>query len=89
MVLKGFYSRPYISLAFSNNLLDNSISIAPPPGTNFGSDKIFLATPKASWRFLSISFKVSFEPPLNKIEQAEGSLQSSKKLKYSSPIFLT
>lgn len=49
---------------------------------------MFLETPKQSWRFLSISFKTSFDAPLNKMVQAVGFLHSTKYEKYSSPIFL-
>ena len=88
MALKGFYYNPFISSAHSNNHLEISISIAPPPGNNLGQLNIFLATPNASWRFLSISLRESFDPPLNKIVHADGFLHYSKYEKYSSPIFL-
>jgi len=71
-----------------SSLVATSISMAPPPGTNFGLTKMFLATAKQSWRFLSISLRTSLLAPLNKILQASGSLQSTMKVKYSSPIFL-
>lgn len=46
------------------------------------------ATCNASWRFRSVSFKISLLAPLSKIVQALGSLQFTKKQKYSSPSFL-
>jgi len=74
--------------ASSNNLQEISISVAPPPGTSLGLTKTFLATPRASYKFLSISLRTSFEAPLKRIVQAFGFLHSVMNEKYSSPIFL-
>ena len=64
--------------AFSFNWAAISISNAPPPGTNLGSCKMFLATAIASSKFLFISCKTSLLAPLNKIEHAFGSLHLTK-----------
>jgi hypothetical protein len=76
-------------LAFSLIFFEISISTAPPPGINYGFVAKFLQTARASCKFLSISLRVSFDPPLKMIEQAHGFLQSTKYVKYSSPIYLT
>jgi len=86
--LNGNYYKPSTVLAFSFNLLESSISTAPPPGNNLGSYKMFLHTAKASCKFLSISFKTSLLAPLNKIVQAFGFWHSTINMKYSSPILL-
>jgi len=62
--------------------------MAPPPGTNLGLIIMFLETARASWRFLSSSFKTSLDAPLRRIVQALGFLHSRKKVKNSSPILL-
>jgi len=69
-------------LAYSLILAEIYISVAPPPGTNLGSQYKFLDTPKQSWRFLSISFNTSFDAPLKIIEHAVGDLHSTKYEKY-------
>jgi len=76
--LKGNYYNPSILFEIFSNYPDTSISIAPPPETNLGFTNIFLVTARQSYKFLSISFKTSLELPLNKIEQANGSLHSVK-----------
>jgi len=75
---KANYYVGSIVLALATNLWDNSISKAPPPGTNLGFTITFLATVKQSYKFLSISFKTSLEAPLNKIVQAAGFLHCVK-----------
>jgi len=87
--LYGHYMAPSTFDAFSCNLHASSISKAPPPGARTGFTTTFLATPRASCRFLSISFKTSLLAPLKIIEQALDSLHSVRKVKYSSPILLT
>mmetsp|Transcript_24793 Transcript_24793/g.24305 ORF Transcript_24793/g.24305 Transcript_24793/m.24305 type:complete len:220 (-) Transcript_24793:558-1217(-) len=47
---------------------------------------MFLATPRASCRFLSISLRTSLEAPLKRMVQALGFLLWVMKVKYSSPI---
>lgn len=76
-------------MAFSLSLLETSISIAPPPGNNYGLEAKFLQTARASCKFLSISLRESLDPPLKTIEHAHGFSHSTKNEKYSSPISLT
>ena len=52
-----------------------------------GLNTTFLATLMASAKFLSISFKISFDGPRSKIVHALGDLHSSRNVKYSSPSF--
>lgn len=73
---------PEYLLPYSFILAEIYISVAPPPGTNLGSQYKFLDTPKQSWRFLSISLSTSFEAPLKRIVQAVGFLHSIKYEKY-------
>lgn len=87
--LNGHYSIPSMFCETWERWWERCISIAPPPGTMNGLLTTFLPTPKASWIFLSTSFKTSFEAPLRQIEQAFGFLQFSKKDQYSSPISST
>ena len=47
----------------------------------------FRATDIASWRFRSISLRISFEGPRRRIVHALGTLHFRIKVKYSSPIF--
>mmetsp|Transcript_15616 Transcript_15616/g.28389 ORF Transcript_15616/g.28389 Transcript_15616/m.28389 type:complete len:241 (-) Transcript_15616:680-1402(-) len=63
-----------------------AISVAPPPGRSFGSKMTFRTTCMASDKFRSISFSTSLLPPRSIMVHALGSLHSSKKAKYSSPI---
>jgi len=87
--LYGHYIVPSTEDAFSRRRQASSISRAPPPGASMGLTTTFLATPRASCKFLSISLRTSLEAPLRMIEQALGSLHSVMKVKYSSPILLT
>ena len=89
VVDSGHCIAPSTYEAFSCKRQASSISRAPPPGAKTGFTTTFLATPRASYKFLSISFKTSLLAPLRIIEQALGSLHSVKKVKYSSPILLT
>ncbi|KAF0772463.1 Uncharacterized protein FWK35_00001200 [Aphis craccivora] len=72
-----------------NNACDIAISMEPPPATNLGFNIMFLATCKASCKFLSTSFNISLLGPLSNIVQAFGLMHSVMNVKYSSPIFLT
>mmetsp|Transcript_35197 Transcript_35197/g.99642 ORF Transcript_35197/g.99642 Transcript_35197/m.99642 type:complete len:320 (-) Transcript_35197:1151-2110(-) len=82
-------SVPCTLSAFSRSFFDTAISTAPPPGTSLGFRHTFLATPMASARLRSTSFKMSLEGPRSMMVQAFGSSQSMTNAKYSSPIFLT
>mmetsp|Transcript_26210 Transcript_26210/g.73546 ORF Transcript_26210/g.73546 Transcript_26210/m.73546 type:complete len:210 (+) Transcript_26210:520-1149(+) len=53
-----------------------------------GSNKMFLATQKASCKLRSISLSTSLDAPRRITEHALGSSHSVMKVKYSSPIFL-
>mmetsp|Transcript_28327 Transcript_28327/g.49839 ORF Transcript_28327/g.49839 Transcript_28327/m.49839 type:complete len:224 (+) Transcript_28327:276-947(+) len=79
----------WMIFAFWMRALPIAISDAPPPGTILGSVTSCLATCIASCRFLSISLRTSLPAPRRSTVQALGFLHSSKKVKYSSPIFLT
>ncbi|KAE9531365.1 hypothetical protein AGLY_010571 [Aphis glycines] len=59
-----------------------TISIEPPPDTNFGFSIIFLATCKASCKLRSTSFNMSLLGPLSKIVQAFGLTHSVMKWHY-------
>mmetsp|Transcript_30437 Transcript_30437/g.54517 ORF Transcript_30437/g.54517 Transcript_30437/m.54517 type:complete len:271 (-) Transcript_30437:792-1604(-) len=82
-------SVPITWSALSASRFDTAISIAPPPGTNRGSRHTFRATPIASVRLRSTSFRMSLDGPRSMMVQALGSAQSTMKEKYSSPIFFT
>mmetsp|Transcript_10356 Transcript_10356/g.26559 ORF Transcript_10356/g.26559 Transcript_10356/m.26559 type:complete len:238 (+) Transcript_10356:362-1075(+) len=82
-------SVPITPSALSLSLRDTAISIAPPPGTSRGSMHTLRATPIASARLRSTSFRMSLEGPRSMMVHALGSTQSITKLKYSSPIFFT
>mmetsp|Transcript_35343 Transcript_35343/g.84434 ORF Transcript_35343/g.84434 Transcript_35343/m.84434 type:complete len:200 (+) Transcript_35343:136-735(+) len=66
--------------------VDTAISVAPPPGKRRVSKTTFRTTCMASVKLRSISFRTSLLPPRRMTVQAFGSLHSSKKAKYSSPI---
>src|SRR5262249_55327031 len=54
---------------------------------SLGLNMTFRATPMASCRFRSISFRTSFDGPRRRIVQAFGSSHSVRNVKYPSPIF--
>mmetsp|Transcript_6791 Transcript_6791/g.28099 ORF Transcript_6791/g.28099 Transcript_6791/m.28099 type:complete len:227 (+) Transcript_6791:3909-4589(+) len=89
IALNGHCSTPSILSASSEMARLTAISTAPPPGSSLGSCTTFLATPIASWRLRSTSLRTSLEAPRRMMEHALGSLQSTKKEKYSSPSFST
>ena len=89
MARKGSCSAPWTVSANLESSLEMAISTAPPPGSKRGSFKMFRATPMASIKLRSTSFKTSFEAPLKTIVHAFGSSQSTMNVKYSSPIFST
>ena len=89
MARNGHCSTPSILDASSVMALDTAISTAPPPGSKRGSCTTFLATPMASSRLRSISFKMSLLAPRRTMVHALGSSQSTMNVKYSSPIFST
>mmetsp|Transcript_14467 Transcript_14467/g.25314 ORF Transcript_14467/g.25314 Transcript_14467/m.25314 type:complete len:220 (+) Transcript_14467:102-761(+) len=66
-----------------------AISVAPPPGRSSGSNTTLRMTCMASPRLRSISFSTSLLPPRKSTVHAFGSLHSSRKTKYSSPILRT
>mmetsp|Transcript_5841 Transcript_5841/g.19877 ORF Transcript_5841/g.19877 Transcript_5841/m.19877 type:complete len:502 (-) Transcript_5841:120-1625(-) len=85
----GSDSTPSIFSAMSWMPLHTAISAAPPPGRRRGSITTLRATPMASWRLRSTSLRTSRDAPRRMMEHALGSLQSTMKEKYSSPIFFT
>mmetsp|Transcript_601 Transcript_601/g.2479 ORF Transcript_601/g.2479 Transcript_601/m.2479 type:complete len:221 (-) Transcript_601:965-1627(-) len=89
MARNGHCSTPSIFVASSAIARETAISTAPPPGNSRGSWTTFLATPIASIKLRSISFKISLLAPRRTTVHALGSLQSTMKVKYSSPIFST
>lgn len=82
----GHCLTPVTDLAFSCRSWETAISTAPPPATREGSRARFRATPKASWRLRSTSFRMSLLGPRRRMVHALGSLHSVMKVKYSSPI---
>lgn len=87
MALYGAPATPGIDLAFSDSATLIAISVAPPPGASRGLNTTLRATDMASARLRSISFRMSFDGPRSRIVHALGDLQSSRKVKYSSPSF--
>mmetsp|Transcript_16990 Transcript_16990/g.50708 ORF Transcript_16990/g.50708 Transcript_16990/m.50708 type:complete len:257 (-) Transcript_16990:1009-1779(-) len=85
----GHCSTPDMAAARSFRPRDTAISAAPPPGTKRGSATTLRATPMASCRFRSTSFSTSLLAPRNTTLHALGSLQSTMKVKNSSPILRT
>mmetsp|Transcript_19693 Transcript_19693/g.54980 ORF Transcript_19693/g.54980 Transcript_19693/m.54980 type:complete len:330 (+) Transcript_19693:290-1279(+) len=87
--LYGHDSMPWRPVARSASPLLTAISHTPPPGTRRGSKHMLRATPMASTRLRSTSFRMSLDAPRSKIVQALGSSQSTMKVKNSSPILTT
>mmetsp|Transcript_12217 Transcript_12217/g.44573 ORF Transcript_12217/g.44573 Transcript_12217/m.44573 type:complete len:246 (+) Transcript_12217:1563-2300(+) len=85
----GHCSMPSTEAACSDSAREMAISTAPPPGSSRGSLTTLRATPIASCRLRSTSLSTSREAPRKMMVQALGSSQSTKKVKYSSPSFLT
>mmetsp|Transcript_9827 Transcript_9827/g.18353 ORF Transcript_9827/g.18353 Transcript_9827/m.18353 type:complete len:213 (+) Transcript_9827:511-1149(+) len=85
----GHCSTPSKVAARSSRRRLMAISHAPPPGTILGSMTMFRATPIASMRLRSTSLRISFDAPRRTTVHALGSLQSTMKVKKSSPILTT
>mmetsp|Transcript_17165 Transcript_17165/g.44401 ORF Transcript_17165/g.44401 Transcript_17165/m.44401 type:complete len:451 (+) Transcript_17165:254-1606(+) len=87
--LYGHCSVPSTFLADAVSATDSAISVAPPPGTSIGAWNTLRATFIASSRLRSTSFSTSFDAPRSRMVHALGESQSTKKVKYSSPILVT